>query len=264
MKSYDFEFDGVRLSDKGFIICSFDELNVETISIGSYIEFNMIPTLNGTKHELINSTYEDCLTTTFCICKNICGNNDVYVSLEETRDIMRWLNRKNFHKFKLIDDEYSNIYFEASFNVSKMEINGRVCGFEIEMFTNRPFALMEPVILNIENEDVDGVISILSKSDEEGYISPDMSITINEDGDFKLTNNRDDRVMIIKNCKAGEVITIKYPVIESSYKDHDIYNDFNWKFFRISTTFKNRENELKISIPCSIKLKYNPIVKVGI
>ena len=70
--------------------------------------------------------------------------------------------------------------------------------------------------------------------------------------------------MRIANCKAGEVITIKYPIIKSSLPNHMIQNDFNWKFFRIANSLKDRVNELTISLPCTIKMKYSPIVKVGI
>lgn len=69
MKAYDFEYDGVKLSDIGFIICKFDSSDVDTIDNGSQITFNIVPTLNGMKHELTSSTYEDCLNTTFQICK---------------------------------------------------------------------------------------------------------------------------------------------------------------------------------------------------
>lgn len=265
MKSYDFEYDSLRLSDKGFVICTFDGYGVETVSNGSVISFNTVPTLNGMKHELTSSTYEDCLTATLQICKNPCAAHDLEeISLEDMRDIMRWLNRKNFHKFKLLgDDEYLNIYFEASFNVSKIEINGVLYGFELEMFTNTPFGLHEPVIINIDSEESQ-THSIFSKSDEEGYIYPNMEITMKSGGDLEIYNAMEDRTMIIKNCTSGEVINIDYPIITSSVSSHKIQNDFNWKFFRIATEFKNKHNEVTISLPCEIKMQYSPVVKVGV
>lgn len=266
MKSYDFEYDSLRLSDKGFVICTFDSTSIETVSNGSYISFNTVSTLNGTKHELTSSVYEDCLTATLQICKNPCAANDLEeISLEDMRDIMRWLNRKSFHKFKLLgDDEYLNIYFEASFNVSKIEINGLLYGFELEMFTNTPFGLHEPVIININNEQENDTHSIFSKSDEEGYIYPKMEITMKSGGDLEIYNNIEDRTMVIKNCSSDEVITIDYPIITSSLSSHKIQNDFNWKFFRIATEFKNKRNEITVSLPCVIKMQYSPVVKVGV
>lgn len=268
MKAYDFEYDGLRLSDKGFMICKFDSDSVETISNGSEITFNTVSTMNGQKHELTSSEYGDCLTATFQICKNICTYDESAVSLDDMRDIMRWLNRKSFHKFKLRDDEYTNIYFEASFNVSKIEVGGFIRGFELEMFTNRPFGFREPVTININNLQAEEIKTIYSQSDEEGYLYPDMEIAIESDGDFKMYNSMEpDREMNIANCKAGEVIKINYPLISSSLGEDrttKIQNDFNWVYFRIATLFKNRLNNITTSLPCSMKIKYTPIVKVGI
>lgn len=267
LKALDFEYDGVRLSDFGFIICDFDSKSVETISNGSKITFNTVSTLNGIKHELTSSEYEDCLEATFQICKNPCAHNDVEeISLYDVRNIMSWLNRKEFHKFKLIDDEYSNIYFESSFNISKIEVNGKVYGFELEMFTNRPFAIQEPVVFIINNteENKNEVKSFFSKSDEEGYIYPNMEIEIESGGDLEIYSITEDRLMRISNCRAGEIINIDYPIIQTSDEGHKIQNDFNWIFYRIATSFKDRTNEIIVSLPCSIKIEYSPIVKVGI
>lgn len=265
MKSYDFEYDGIRLSDKGFIICKFNSNGIETVSNGSYITFNTVATMRGAKHELTSSEYSECLKTSFQICKHPCILDDIEITLSELREIMQWLNRKEFHKFKLLDDiEYTNIFFEASFNISKIEFDGKIYGLELEMFTNRPYAIQEPILLYLENNITNGRKQIFSKSEEEGYIYPDMEITITTDGDFEFYNAIENRTMRIANCKAGEVINVSYPMIESSLKTHKIQNDFNWKFFRIANTFKTKVNDVTISIPCIIKMKYSPIIKVGI
>ena len=134
----------------------------------------------------------------------------------------------------------------------------------MELVTNRPYALQEPVVLNLRNIVPYGEKRIYSKSDEEGHIYPDMEITISQDGDFELYNSFEGRTMRIANCVVGEVIRVKYPMIESSLQEHKIQNDFNWKFFRIATTFREKANDITISIPCTIKMVYSPVVKVGI
>lgn len=271
MKCYDFEYDGRCLSDFGFIICKFDSSDVETISNGSTITFNTVSTLNGMKHELTSSAYDECISATIQICKHSCTSGMQKVSLIEMREIMRWLNRKGFHKLKLLEEDYIDLFFEASFNVSKIEVNGEVYGFELEMTTNRPFALSESTSITIENtyEDIeqDVVKIVSSKSDEEGYIYPEMKIAINADGDLEISNNTENRTTIITNCTAGEVITFNYPIIQSSLGENrltKIQNDFNWIFFRIVNSFDSRINKVSISLPCTIEMKYYPIVKVGI
>lgn len=263
MRFYNFEYDGINLSDKGFIICNFDSGSTDVASNGSYITFNTAPMMQGAKHDLTSIEYKECLKATFDICKHPCLSEYDEISLDETRDIMRWLNRKEFHKFRFLDIEYMDIYFEASFNVNKVEINGKLYGFELEMITNRPFATHEPISISIEAE-ANTVYKVTSDSDEEGYIYPEMEITVNSSGDLNIHNALEDRHMYIANCKAGEIIKANYPIIETSLDSHKIQNDFNWKFFRIATSYTERINEITTSLPCSIKMKYSPVVKIGI
>lgn len=265
MRVFDFEYDGELLSDHGYIICKFDSGGVETIQNGSELTFNTVSTRSGVRHELTSVEYENCLTTTFQICKHPCiYEAEEEVSLEEVRTMMRWLNRKGFHKFVLINDDYINTYFEASFNVSRIEVGGVIRGFELEMFTNSPFGFQEPVKVNIKNIVEDGKKILNSKSDEEGYIYPQMEITIDAAGDFELYDELEDRTMLIKNCQKGEVIKLNYPVIETSLSSHKIQNDFNWRFFRIARTYEENANHLTISLPCTIKMVYSPVIKIGV
>lgn len=264
MIAYDFEYDNLFLSNFGFMICKFGSEGSQTISNGSHIVFNTVSMQNGARHDLASSTYDSCLESTFQICKNPCGIGNYEISIDELRTLSRWLNRTEFHKFKILNDEYVDIYFEASFNINKIEINGKLYGLELELKTNRPFALQEPKKIVIKNLQKNGEKFIKDLSDVEGYIYPEIQITINESGNFSIYNEIEDRTTSIKNCVNGEVIKMNYPIIESSVASHQIQNDFNWNFFRIANNFRNRMNNLIISLPCTIELTYSPTVKVGI
>lgn len=264
MKAYDFEFAGHTLSSYGMILCSFGEKGLETISDGSQVSFNTMPVLGGSKHELVSTTYEDCLETTFQICKTPCNNNVMELSDTEYRQLKRWLSRKKFLKFKILSENYIDLYFEVAFNISRIEIDGKLYGLELEVKTNRPYALKEPKLINIKNLEQDGEHSINDISHEEGYIYPFTEIIVNADGNLNIYNAIEDRSTYIANCKSGEIITMDYPVISSSDSSHNIQNDFNWNFFRVANTFENSRNDLTISLPCLIKIEYSPIVKVGL
>lgn len=264
MEAYDFEYDGIALSDMGYILCQFDSSGMQTVPNGSRISFQTVSTLRGARHELTSTAYEECLSTTLQICKNPYTHENMEISTEELRELMRWLNRKNFRKFKLLDDEYMDLYFEASFNISRIEINGKLSGLELEMTTNRPFALQEPRYITISNNTIDGKAIIYDTSDEEGYIYPYMEITVKKDGALDLCNELEQRHTIITGCSKDEVITLDYPIIKTSLQNHKIEQDFNWNFFRIANTCENRQNDLTISLPCDINIRYSPIVKVGI
>lgn len=307
MKANDFEFDGKRLSEFGFIICSFDSKGLETYD-GAEISFNSVPTLGGSKFELVSTQYENCLEATIQICKNLCSGGALEIQPHEHRNLTKWLNRKKFLKFKLLSDEYIDLYFEATFTkINKIEVDGKIVGLELDIITNSPYAFKEQktnIVVCSEDKKVygwekyDGDIKlgyVTSKDDEnaypsglhtdgysyvyagqvykssindtsyeEGYIYPYVEIIIKEDGDLKIYNSIENRDTYIANCVDGEVITMDYPIIQSSKISHNIQNDFNWNFFRIANTYKKSRNDLIVSLPCTIKIKYSPIVKVGL
>lgn len=264
MKAFDFCYDGKNLSDFGFIVCNFGDKGLDTVSDGCQISFNTVPVLGGTRHELASVKYDSCLETTIQICKHSCTGGVQEITATEHRNITRWLNRKSFLKFKPLSEEYIDVYFEASFNVSRVEMDGRLFGFELEVITNRPFALKEPRTINIKNTVQNGKHSINDISHEEGYIYPHVEITIAQNGNLKINNAIENRDTYIANCVAGEVITMDYPMIKSSISSHNIQNDFNWNFFRVANTYANSRNDLTISIPCTMKVEYSPIVKIGL
>jgi hypothetical protein len=264
MKAYDFSYDNRNLSEFGCILCSFGEKGLETVSDGCELTFNTIPTQNGLKHNFLSSKYEDCLECQLQICKYSCSGGIQEITESEHRELTKWLGRNKFLKFKILDDSHIDLYYEAIFSISKIEIDGKLYGLELTVKTNRPFALKEPRMITINNTIQNGKYSINDTSYEEGYIYPYMEITVNQDGNLKIHNSIENRESYIANCKSGEIITMDYPVIVSSDSSHNIQNDFNWKFFRIANTYDNSRNDLTISIPCSIKMKYSPIVKVGI
>ena len=167
MFAYDFEYDGFNLSDLGYTLCQLNGGDIETVVSGSKITFNKTPTMRGTKHELTSYEYTDCLEATFQICKNPCNNKTLEISVDELRELSRWLNRTEFHKFKLIHEEMIDIFFEATFNISEIRNGNKIIGLELAMETNRPFGLLEPksTILNItkKNETV-SIINTLAIS----------------------------------------------------------------------------------------------------
>ena len=264
MKTIDFELDNKCLSDFGFIICKFDSSGVETIN-GAQITFNTVSTLSGSKHEFISSVYENNLETTIQICKYSCNTDIQEITATEHREISKWLSRRRFLKFKLLDEEHIDLYYMAAVtNISRIELDGRLMGLELNIITNSPHAFKEPKTIIIKNTEQDGKHSINDTSYEEGHLYPFMEIEILEDGDLNIYNAIENRNTFIANCVAGEIITMDYPVIQSSISSHSIQNDFNWNFFRVANTFDNSRNDLTVSIPCTIKLVYSPIVKVGL
>lgn len=270
MYAIDFEYDGQYLSDYGFIICKFETSSGATIAdAGSKITFEKVARNRGKQFSLVNTKYEECVTTSFDICKNpdiYDDYDDRLISNDEYRDLMRWLNRREYLKFQVFDED-DNIrdtcYYNVSFNVEKIKIADRLFGLRLTLESDKPFGYGQEQSVTWEFSDIT-VSKILSDmSDEIGYVYPDMRIYCNADGDLSIYNELENCTMTIKNCQIGEVITVKgkEQIITSSYASHDIVNDFNFEFFKIGNTIDNRNNRISVSALCTITITYSPVIK---
>lgn len=259
-----FEYAGEFLNDKGYIICSPDTSGgFDTISSDSQRSFNTQSLFNGKLFELTNTVYEDRIEITFCICKHSCQSpNPTPITVPESRELKRWLNRPEFHRFKLIQPDWSDIYMEGSFNVKNVECMGKVYMLELTFISNRPFALHEPITYNFTTSASDKKFTIFDISDEIGHIYPDIEIKCLKAGNLEILNSNENRTTIIKNCKEGEIITFTQELLmKTSSSSHKIQNDFNYQFLRISNSYLNRKNTLTFSIPVQVSLQYTPYVK---
>lgn len=266
MYAIDFEYDGRYLSDYGFIICTFGgQSDFDTISAGSKIEFNKVSMHGGRRYGLAGSTYEECIEAEFSICKNPDIYEDLRISGDEFREMMRWLNQRNMHRFKLVDEQLhdDDCFYNASFNIDKVLVCKDLVGLNLTMITDSPFGYGNRVNNVITVTDTSEEFIISDISDDIGFLYPDVRIEIMSDGDLVIRNNFFDSITSIKNCKAGEIITMtgKQHIIQSSRESHKIYNDFNFKFIKIGNSLNDRRNVFSFSIPCKVTISYDPIIK---
>lgn len=268
MQFTNFEYDGISLSSKGMIVVSFDGMQDDAITTDSQRTFNSINLFRGKYQPFVSSIYEDRLEIEFSIGKNICSDeyNDFFFTVSQLESLQYWLNRPTAHKFKILDDpEYSNIYWEGSFNMEWVKVGEKVIGVNLTFISNRPFALGDAQRYSASLNDGDELIRIIDSSSDEGTIVPDIEITLKEDGDLILTNSygENDIKTIIKNCSTDEIISFsKLLQITSSDSEHKVMNDFNWVFPRIYNVYGNNINTFTTNLKCDCVITYNPIRKV--
>ena len=131
------------MSDFGWRICQMtvDNSGLRIVDYGSQLSFNMVKPIGSDKWRMYASSYSNYLTVTFQVGKISCDVGPEEVTVEEYREVMRWLNRKRFGKFTVVQPGYERIYYEGSFNVQPIQFGGRVFGMELTFITNRPFGL---------------------------------------------------------------------------------------------------------------------------
>lgn len=262
MLAEDFQYNGEYLKDWGFMICKTDSSSgFESIDSDSQLSFETVNT-NGKKFEFVTSTYEDRIEITFQICKFSCNSDPSAITLDESRELKRWLNQPTYKKFKLIQPDWADIYMEGSFNVVNIEFNGKVYFLELTFISNRPFALHEPVIYKTTLSLSNLTYKFFDSSDEIGHIYPNLKIKCLKAGELRIENSNENRVTLIKNCTVGEIITFTPELLISTTNPaHKIQNDFNYVFLRVSNSYRNRLNKLTFSIPVEMELSYSPYVK---
>ena len=269
MQMIDFEYNGEKLSDRNLMLCSFDGTNDE-VEVANQVSINKVKTPNSNKSMAVGSSYDDDLSRSFSICKNVCGDDDdLTISDTELNRIMRWLNRKRFCKFKPIYDNgsFKNVYFNGTFNISLVKVGDDVVGLNLTLNTDSPFGYIEPLTYNYTFNNANTSFVIDDTSDEIGHIYCTAIIKCLEAGDLKISNSLDtDNTVIIKNCAANEVITLhgEQKIIESSKTHKALYNDFNYNYLRVNNTYENVRNIFTSNLSCEITLSYSPIRKVGL
>ena len=257
-----FIYDEISLSSFGCIICELGSSSSQnSVSNGSNIEFTTVSMNGGRNQVLANAKYSEMITATFSICKNPCVSNYTPAfTVTEISQITSWLTRFGFHKLQIDAVGYEDIFFMGSFrSVSKVEFGGEVIGLTFEFTSDAPFAYKN------ERTDTlvfaqDGEQNLNVYTDDLGDFYPKVIITCGATGDLYIND------LEIDNCTTGEVITLQYPTFYSSNGRHDIENDFNYEFIKLSKTIVTpyEVNTISASMPCTIIFKYNPIVKIGL
>lgn len=273
-----FEYGNRKLSDYNMIIGSLNGSGGnEIVSSGADIVFNQIRPSGSSHFNLYSSTYQEAFISTFQIVKNPCKcQRNYYLTPTEVSNIQRWLCRKGYNKFKILQDGYEDIHWHATFSSKQILSNGKITGLELTLYTDAPYAYHDRVKCPFQVEKNTGTaksgvepghdFTLYDTSDEIGWIYPDVKITMMEPGDFTLINSLDNKLMKINNVISGEVIYIdgRNQIISSSVQDHTICNDFNFYFPRIINTCQNNKNDFTVSLSCNIIFYYSPICKVGI
>lgn len=267
MHYIDLKYDDHYLSDYGFIICNFNSSNnAEEVDIGSNIVFNKITHRNGRKFTLSSYQYDDCVSASFDICKNpdVYSYDQMEITFDECEEIMRWLNRVDFHKAIFYNDYHDkNICYNASFNLQKITINEKHYGFRIIMETDSPHAHGDEIVNTFSCSGTSDIKNIYDLSSEIGYTYPIVEIECRQDGNLSLLNITDNQTTYIKNVTSGEIITIDsfFQTIVTNKQTHKIFDDFNYVFFHIRNDVDRKPTQFSASLSCKITIRYEPVIK---
>ena len=138
-------------------------------------------------------------------------------------------------------------------------------GMQFTIPTDAPYAYSDQKIININFKANEVLETLYVDNDEEMPVYPTLTITPSSGGEIVIKNLSlpdKDNTLSIKNCSAGETITLDCatPLVVSSNQNHNVYNDFNkWWFYLV-----DGYNRITVNKDCVLKLEYREYRKVGI
>lgn len=269
----DFSYRGGKLSDYGCIVAGIRTGFQDSVQLGSGIQFDTVKTRQSYRNKIVNAGYGEAVSATFDICKNPClykTEKDMAFSDGEISHFMRWLNQKQYYKFKPIYESgiYSDLYFYGSFtSISSIVINGNTAGFTLTFTSDSPFGYADDKEFKASVREAGGQFVFYDDSDEIGNLYPYFfQIKCLAGGKLVVKNDMDSREAVIDHCVQNEVITMDCgnKTIQSSKAHVTLYNDFNYNYPRFVNTMEDRRNVFSVSLPCDITIRYSPIRKAGI
>ena len=267
----DFEYNNCRLSDIGCIICSINSnsSNYE-VSIGCDITFTEVKNNHSSIHSKTSSSYENVYTATFDIMKYNCNSyDDVFMTSLEVRNIVKWLNRNDYFKFRLINEisDESNVYYYGSFNIKQIMFGGNILGLTLTFTSNAPYGFSDVIENKCMMLNTDDIYSLFGESDEYGLIYPKVEIRCFSDGNLKISNSTTGTILNIDNCISGEIITLdgEHKIILSNKREQvSIANAFNYEYLDILVDEYETENNYSSTLPCELTISYLPVRKIGV
>ena len=263
MRGCGFTFRGETLESHGYLICEFDgSSSVGPVTTDSQRSFNSISLFGGKRKPIMFYTYEEALVLKMSICKNGYDDDDIRVTPTEAAALKRWLGSPTPQVLRVDDPDFAEYHWVGVFNVEEVHHAIGCVGFDLTFTSVAPFGYKEEVVLK-GTVAAGGSVTINDTSDEEGYIYPELSITLKASGNMVIENSFDGRKTVIKNCVNGETLTMTNLLqLTSSHSRHSIGDSFNYRFVRINNDYTHKENKLTFSLPCTYSISYKPIAKV--
>lgn len=257
----DFSFRGETLGDHGYVLCDFNGQSAAGVVVtDSQRTFTQMSMFGGKRFPFLYYRYDSALVIKTDICRR--DDSDLTITPVEAARMKKWLESPYPQELRLGGADFAGYFWVGTFNVEEVRLNDECIGFSLTFTADAPFGYKERVTLAGNAGSSEDVI-IDDISDEEGYIYPDMSITLNEDGDLTIINEFDNRTTVIKDCTSGETITFtSYLQVLSSKENSNIGHRFNYIFPRINNTYMSTTNTLKFNLSCSYSISYKPIAKV--
>lgn len=270
MFATDFIFNGELASDYNLVICSINGNDIETSPNGASITPVQVKSAASDVWQYIRGNYDEALSATIQVIKKSCDDSydNAFFSVYEQREINRWLNKRDgFHEFKLIKEGFDGIVFNAQINVNKVELMGKVIGFELNIITDKPYAYFDEVTEYINSSaSSDKHFILFNNGDEDGEIDTIVKVTCLNAGTLRIYNEATQKSLILSDCEYDETVYFdskKREVKSNRRTAGQLLDKFNFGWIKLKRENGDGTNVLTINMDANIEVKYSPIAKIS-
>ncbi len=257
-----FLYNGISSDKMGVRLCSFGGSGLDTTSAGEKIELSTQKLSGRDRWYHYSSAFGEALSFTLHIVKT----DKSRMERHEIAEYSRWLQRRDGYKrFQFFGTEFAGIEFYAiATELNELSVGNVTYGLEVKMITDAPYGLAPKQSKTISFTG-ENTYTYFNQSDDYGYLYPDLEITVQADGDLTITNQFEARQTAIRDCQAGEILTLNGDLRQiTSTRPDKLEDRFNWKWLRFCKTDQSSQNLLSASLPCTVTMAYQNIRKVGV
>lgn len=239
MYATDFIFDGVSLSSKGYMICTFDG---DSVVSGGEIEPIVRKTPSTDEYTYYAAEINNVLTWELGICKLPCGTEDFEpLNQYEESELAKWLLKTDGYRWLQFvqPDDYPDVYYKVYINMTPAQIGGVTYGYNLTITSNCGYGFSGERIYQFSSNSQPLTINV--DNDLNRYIYPTVSFETNSNECWIYNEN--DLEQNLSNNKETHFYDLgdnyDNPIELSMDSENDIVNgittpdQFNFRYLRL-------------------------------
>lgn len=242
-KACEFQYDGKSSSDFNLKIVGFGgskSSGAELIGIPLSIEEAQVknnpkPQFFGTQ---IDGKLKFQIQLAHLVDNGLSANENV-LTQHTTGAISKWLFKREYKEFKIIDPDYSNIVYNCIFqNPRRIEVGNGLYGFELDVTCDRPYGFRKQTLsFNIVGSSTFNIKNLGYAQDN---LFPEIEFVTNSTS-MSIRNNTDgNNEMTFTGLSTGETVYInndRQEIVSSTGLNRN--SNFNFKWFKLTTDYYN-------------------------
>lgn len=151
--------------------------------------------------------------------------------------ISKWLFKREYKEFKIIDTDYSNIIYNCMFqNPKQIEVGNSPYGLELDVICDRPYGFRRQTITKVVNTSL--TFNIQNIGFDNDFIYPEIEFTTS--GSISIKNNTDNNTFTFTGLGVNETVYVnnqRQEIISSTGLNRN--SNFNFKWFRLTPDYYN-------------------------